>query len=117
MPVALKITCYLACVTALFLALFMEYSSKLSISKAVILSAQEPRPADYEVQKSVLFDKAQYRARAGLASAVIGLVIYVAYSVYLKTSMPGMRGSLLRFVNEVPLMLLILYTLMFVVIV
>jgi Na+/H+ antiporter NhaB len=75
MFVPLKTICYLACVAALFLAVYMEVTSKNAASKAIRLTAQEVRADDYEDQLRVLIDQSRDKARVGMISAAIGAVL------------------------------------------
>lgn len=84
MPLALKTICYLTCVTALFLAVYMEGASKNTSSKALILIAQEPQPDDYEVQLRTLLDQSENKSRIGLVSAAIGVMLMGACFYYIK---------------------------------
>jgi hypothetical protein len=118
MPVALKISCYTSCNATLFLAMYMEYSSKLFISRAIRLTAQDVRPDDCEVQHRELLKQATFRARVGLSAAAIGVLLLITCYRYINIPhRVGLHGSVLSFLKDVPLMLLVIYILLFLIIV
>jgi Na+/H+ antiporter NhaB len=111
MPVALRVTCYLACVVTLFIAVYMEITSKNAASKAIRLTAQEVRAHDYEVQLRVLLDQSRDKARVGMISAAIGVVLIgVSFYCIKPQTMTDFVGSGL--LKALPIIILILYTLL-----
>jgi hypothetical protein len=84
MQILFKIICYLACATALFLAVYSEMSAKNLSGKAMRLIAQETRPEGYEDQLRVLQDQASDKTRLGLVSAAIGAVLTGVCFYYIK---------------------------------
>jgi hypothetical protein len=98
MPVALKTICYLTCVAALFLAVYMEGASKNASSKSLVLIAQQPQPDDHEAQLRTLIDQSENKSRIGLISAAIGAVLMGVcfYWIKPKTTTDSVGAGLLK---------------------